>query len=70
MSPDPIVIVGLVFSLGALAFLSAMDEAGYSFTREPLRPEAPKPRQRRRAPRAKPPIFTDATGAKRRKPRR
>ncbi len=67
MSPDPIVIVGLVFSLGALAFLSAMDEAGYSFTREPLRSEAPKPRRHRRASRVKPPIYTDATGVKRRK---
>ena len=70
MSPDPIVIVGLVFTLGALAFLTAMDEAGYSFTREPLRSEAPKPRRRRRAPRVKQPTYIDATSVKRRKPRR
>jgi hypothetical protein len=70
---DPVVVFGFVFVLGALAFMTAVDEAGYSYTREPLRPEAPKPRRRRRAP--APTVYTDATFLKprpatRRKPRR
>ncbi len=69
---DPVVVIGLVFVLGALAFMTAVDEAGYSYTREPLRPEAPKPRRRRRAPAAT--VYTDATLLKprgtRRKPSR
>jgi hypothetical protein len=68
---EPIAIIGLVFVVGALAFMDAMDGAGYSFTREPLRSEAPKPRRRRRAPRVKSPIYIDATFLNpRRKPRR
>ena len=71
---NPTAVIFFVAIFGLAAFISAMDDHGYTFTREPLRPEAPKPRQRRRAPRVKDPIYTDATLLKprgtRRKPSR